>query len=105
MKTSSAVLLFTTALLCAGAAAVASPSLQIDLAAPGKAISRDLVGDTKELRQKMREEVLATNTDHFHAFGGHLAKALQSGRICVLGGDTLEKTAREDGGWECVKLM
>ncbi len=44
MKNSSAVLLFTTALLCAGAAAVASPSLQVDLAAPGKAISRDLVG-------------------------------------------------------------
>ena len=44
MKTFPAVLSFTTALLCAGAAAVASPSLQIDLAAPGKAISRDLVG-------------------------------------------------------------
>lgn len=69
------------------------------------AFSRDLVGDTKELRQKMREEVLATNADHFHAFGASLAKALQNGRICVLGGDTLEKTAKEDGGWECVKLM
>ena len=69
------------------------------------AFSRDLVGDTKELRQKMRDELLSTTKDHFHAFGNILAKTLQNGRICALGGDTLEKTAAEDGNWECTRLL
>ncbi|MDL2209341.1 insulinase family protein [Desulfovibrio sp. OttesenSCG-928-O18] len=69
------------------------------------AFARKLIGDTKELRQKMRDEILSTTQDHFHAFAEVLTKAMKTGPVCVLGGDTLEKTATEDGGWTVVKLL
>jgi len=69
------------------------------------AYARALAGDTPELRQKMREEILATTEDHFRAFAGHLAKAVENGPVCVLGGDTLEKTVNAEEGWTRVKVM
>jgi Zn-dependent M16 (insulinase) family peptidase len=66
---------------------------------------RRLIGDTPELRQKMREEILATTEDHFHAFGKTLAAALGKGHICVLGGDTLARETQSDSGWTTVKLL
>ncbi len=69
------------------------------------AFARALSGDTPELRQKMREEILATTADHFHAFAACLAKALETGPICVLGGETLEKVAKAESGWNCVKVL
>ena len=69
------------------------------------AYARALVGDTPELRQKMRDEILATTPEHFHSFATHLAKALETGPVCVLGGDTLEKTAKNEGNWNCIKVL
>jgi len=69
------------------------------------AYARALVGDTPELRQKMRNEILTTTPEHFHAFAGYLAKALEIGPICVLGGDTLENTAKNEGNWNCIKVL
>ncbi|SBW11028.1 Presequence protease 1, chloroplastic/mitochondrial [uncultured delta proteobacterium] len=67
--------------------------------------ARALIGDTAESRQKMRDEILSTTQDHFHAFAVHLGKALENGPVCVLGGDVLEKTAKAEGGWDCVKVL
>lgn len=69
------------------------------------AFTRKLTGDTKELRQKMRDEILSTTQNHFRAFAEPLAKALKTGPVCVLGGDALAKTAAEEGGWTVVKLL
>ena len=69
------------------------------------AFTRNLTGDTPVLRQKMREEILATTEDHFHAFGKTLAAALETGRICVLGGETLAREAERDPGWTTLKLL
>ena len=69
------------------------------------AYARALTGDTPERRKAMRDEILATAPEHFHAFAACLGKALQSGPVCVLGGDMLEKTAKAEGGWECVKVL
>jgi Zn-dependent M16 (insulinase) family peptidase len=67
--------------------------------------TRALVGDTQELRRKMRDEILATTPEHFHAFAAHLEKMFENGKVCVLGGDTLEKTAKNEDGWESVKVL
>ena len=69
------------------------------------AYARALVGDTPELRQKMREEVLATTPEHFHSFAAYLARALEAGSSCVLGGDALEKTTKTEAGWNCIKIL
>lgn len=69
------------------------------------AFGRELTGDTPELRRKMRDEILATSEEHFHQFSECLDKALEEGRICALGGEAVEKTAREDGDWKSTKLL
>ena len=66
---------------------------------------RQFTGDTRESRQKMREEILSTTKEDFHRFGEILAKTLENGPICVLGGSTLEKAADEQGDWTKVRLM
>jgi len=46
---------------------------------------RYLIGRTDEMRQKMREEVLATNGEDFIAFGEILEKVAQSEAVSVIG--------------------
>lgn len=67
--------------------------------------ARALTGDTPELRQKMRDEILATTVEHFRAFGKTLDAALATGRVCVLGGDALAKETRTASGWTTLKLL
>lgn len=69
------------------------------------AFARALTGDTRELRQKMREEILATTQAHFNAFAEPLAAALHNGTVCALGGDVLEKTAAAETGWTTRRLL
>ncbi len=64
-----------------------------------------ITGDSPELRRKMRDEILATTPDHFRAFAAYLEKALESGPVCVLGGDLLDKTASGRDGWARIKVL
>lgn len=59
-----------------------------------------LSGQTAELRQKMREQMLATSAADFRQFADALEPFAQNGDICVLGGGTTAEAAREHGWTE-----
>ena len=58
--------------------------------------SRLLTGDTDEARQKMREEILSTTLEDFHALGEALS-GLGKGNTCMLGGPAVEEYAKAKG--------
>jgi hypothetical protein len=68
------------------------------------AFTRYLCADTEEIRQRLREEILGTTSAHFKEFGEALAALSKQGRICALGGNSLERVAR-DKGWAIEKLL
>lgn len=68
------------------------------------AFARILCGDTPELRQQLRDEILGTEARHFKEFGKALEAFAAKGRICALGGAALERAALKKG-WEIVKLL
>ncbi len=68
------------------------------------AFVRSLCGDTESLRAKLREEILGTTAAHFKDFGQALQAFSGQGRICALGGSSLERTATEQG-WHVEKVM
>jgi Zn-dependent M16 (insulinase) family peptidase len=51
------------------------------------ALSQHLAGVTTQTRQRIRDEVLATDERHFREFGTLLREAASSGLVCVLGGE------------------
>lgn len=65
---------------------------------------RHMTGDTNEVRQRMREDVLATTQKHFREFADVLAEVAKTGTIAVLGGSALEAVAKEQG-WNTVKVL
>lgn len=67
-------------------------------------LTRYLCGDTEELRQQMRDEILSTTAKDFHAFAEVMAEASRVGAICVLGGNAAEAAATEQG-WAVQKLL
>ena len=56
---------------------------------------RHLIGDTREIRQKMREEVLSTTVEDFRSLGEVMAKVAETGNVCLLGGAGVEEFAKE----------
>ena len=58
---------------------------------------RHLIGDTREIRQKIREEVLSTSVEDFRALGDVMAKVAETGNVCLLGGAGVEEFAKEKG--------
>ena len=66
--------------------------------------TREVSGDTKELRSRMREEIFSTTAEDFRNFGVALGRALQQASFCALGGADLEKLAQKDG-WETLPLL
>jgi len=50
-----------------------------------QAMLRHLLGEGDDYRQKMRDEILATKAEDFHAFAGALESVAESGGICVVG--------------------
>lgn len=63
-----------------------------------------LNGNTEELRQRTREEMLATTADDFVRFADTLEAAVEAGDICVLGGQKAESAAQE-GGWMTRRVL
>jgi Zn-dependent M16 (insulinase) family peptidase len=60
---------------------------------------RLLVGDTDEIRQRMRDEILATTRADFLAFADALDQVREKGLIVVLGGPAaVEAANRERSG-------
>jgi Zn-dependent M16 (insulinase) family peptidase len=60
------------------------------------ALSQHLAGVTTTTRQRIRDEVLATDEGHFRKFGTLLRDAAPEGLICVLGGeDSLTRAASQ----------
>lgn len=68
------------------------------------AFARILTGDTGALRQQLREEILGATVDHFREFGQALESFTSQGRICALGGNALERVAKEQG-WHREKVL
>jgi presequence protease len=58
----------------------------------------ELNGDTEELRQKRREEVLAASAKDFTALADVLEEVATSGQVVVLGSETAIKQANEERG-------
>ena len=62
-------------------------------------LTRYLVGQTEEARQKLRDELFATTPDDFRAFGQIVDGVRDNGAIVVMGGaDTLAEANRAKGG-------
>lgn len=61
------------------------------------AMSQHLAGVTTETRQRIRDEVLATDERHFRDFGALLREAAASGLVCVLGGEDALAKAQAQG--------
>lgn len=60
------------------------------------ALSQHLAGVTTETRQRIRDEVLATDERHFREFGTLLREVAPTGLVCVLGGeDSLTRAASQ----------
>jgi presequence protease len=58
---------------------------------------RVLTGDTDELRQKRRDEVLGATIKDFHVLGEMLGSIKTSGTVVVVGGEDALKKAQADG--------
>lgn len=69
-----------------------------------QALSRYLSGDTEELRQRMREEILATTARDFLEMADVLEEVAKAGVICVLGGATT-RAAAQAHGWSGQEIM
>lgn len=69
-----------------------------------QALSWYLSGQTEELRQQMREEMLATTGQDFRNFASTLEAFAQNGDICVLGGNATAQAAKEHG-WKERRIM
>jgi Zn-dependent M16 (insulinase) family peptidase len=68
---------------------------------------RYLVGDSDEKRQLYREQVLGATREDFHQLGKALEKAMQAGRVVVLGSqDAIQEANRGREGWlELIKVL
>ena len=69
-----------------------------------RALGSWLSGNTEELRQRTREEMLATTAEDFVRFADTLEKAAETGEISVLGGPKAEAAA-EAGGWASRNIL
>lgn len=68
------------------------------------AVTRKMLGDTEELRQQMRDEILSTTLEHFHSFADVLRAAAESGHVCVLGGNGVREAAKSNG-WNLREIL
>jgi presequence protease len=52
-----------------------------------RSLIRYLVGDSDQIRQQLREQILNTNMDDFHIFGEVLSQSIQNGSVVVMGAE------------------
>jgi hypothetical protein len=70
-------------------------------------LQRYLIGNTDELRQQMRDEILSTTVDHFRAFAGVLQEVKKNGIVKVLGYEqAIADVLASSPGWlEVLKVL
>lgn len=69
-------------------------------------MARYLAGDSDEIRQAWRDQVLGTSIKDFWAFGETLEKVNQAGSVVVMGSpEALEMANAERGGWLAIKKV
>jgi len=61
------------------------------------ALTRHLLGETDEMRQELRDQILSTTGDDMRRFAGAL-EAVRSGPVCVVGGEEAVRGASESLG-------
>ena len=67
---------------------------------------RDLIGDTEQDRQQMRDEILSTKSTHFKTFGLVLEQVKRNGIIKILGPPSaVETDATKRLGLQLVKVL
>ena len=67
---------------------------------------RYLAGDTDEMRQEWRQQILDTRLEDFHHFGQALARLNQAGKVVVLGSqDAITAANNERQGWLQVRKV
>ncbi len=68
---------------------------------------RQLIGETDEKRQKIRDEILATNLKDFHDFGEVLDRLSKDGSVVVMGSDDAvnEANRKRDNWLKIVKVL
>lgn len=59
-------------------------------------VQRHLVGDTDEIRQRMRDEILAAGIGDFRALADVLAQVAERGRVVVLGSEEAIEAANAE---------
>ena len=69
---------------------------QLPDAKGASSLMRYLTGYTDELRQQMREQVLATTVEDFHALAGVIEQVAQTGQVVVLGSVDAIRQANEE---------
>lgn len=68
------------------------------------ALWRYLTGDTDDIRQRIRDEILSTTLRDFHDFAPHLDQAMRGAVPCVLGGPDAD-TAAQAHDWTRTRLL
>lgn len=68
------------------------------------ALWRHLTGDTDEMRQRIRDEILSTTLQDFHSFAPYLHEAVQLAIPCVLGGPDADAAAQAND-WTKTRLL
>jgi len=67
-------------------------------------LMRWVTGVTEDMRQQMRDEILATTLQDFHAFADVLEQMSRQAHSCALGGTQLEHYAQERN-WKVTRLL
>ena len=63
-------------------------------------VQRHLIGNTDEMRQQLRDEILSTTADHFRAFADVLEEVSSKGVVKVLGyQQAIDEAAGKRPGW------
>ena len=68
-------------------------------------MARYLAGDTDELRQQRRDEVLSTTLEDFHAYGEVLEQLGGAGRVVVVGSEEAITAANAGSAWLAVEKI
>jgi Zn-dependent M16 (insulinase) family peptidase len=70
-------------------------------------MARYLIGETDDMLQQIRDEVLSTTDHHFKAFAGVLKQVQEQGFVVIMGSqEAIEQVNSERHGWlETVKVL
>lgn len=81
-------------------------SYQLPDAKGYSSMARYLAGETDQLRQQWRDQILSTTADDFHQFGEALTGLNNTGKVVVLGAlEAIEKAQKQYPDWKQVRKI